>query len=95
MKALRLAAVLGVFWAIYAVFSPDETAWEWFMADKPIPGDLAGASLYVDAWHSALFKTRLIAIGIFILCSFVGAFAHGVVEQREAMSAYYRTYGTP
>jgi hypothetical protein len=52
------------------------------MADRPRPTDLAGVIFFRDEWHSALFKTRLIALGIFIGASLLGAWAHAQVEMR-------------
>lgn len=89
MRALRFIAVLTLIGAFFMFVSPNDTAWEWFMADKPQPSNLGGLLLYRDEWHSALFKTRLIAIGLLIGASFVGAWAHAAVEYRESARSYY------
>lgn len=89
MKVIRGVAVLTVLWAVITVFSPNDTAWNWFMADRPQPTGLGGLILYRDEWHSALFKTRLIALGLFVGASFVGAWAHAQVEFGTSSRSYY------
>ena len=89
MRGLRVVCVLALIGAIAIFFSPNDTAWDWFMADRPQPTDLGGLILYRDEWHSALFKTRLIAVGLFIGASFVGAWAHAQLEFSGSSRSYY------
>jgi hypothetical protein len=89
MRGIRFICVLALIGAIAIFFSPDDMAWDWFMADRPQPTNLGGLILYRDEWHSALFKTRLIAVGLFIGASFVGAWAHAQVELGGSPRSYY------
>ena len=89
MRAIRFISVLVLIGTVAIFFSPDDTAWGWFMTDTPRPTDLGGLILYRDEWHSALFKTRLIAIGLLIGSSLVGAWAHAQVEFDDRSRSYY------
>lgn len=89
MRGLRFISVIVLIGAIAIFFSPDDTAWDWFMADSAQPNDLGGLILLRDKWHSALLKTRFIAVGLFVGASFVGAWAHAQIEFGTSTRSYY------